>query len=496
MIQNKSNIDWKTELDKTILRYHTIALWVAVVFNMLFFVTDYFNLHAYWQEFLTFRTGVSFVCLITVLFHKKLKIPIEILGFIPVFLISIQNAYMWSVMDLEHLQKHAFAYIALFIGSGMFMFYRMFFSILIVVANIIANVVFFYFNSELLIDEILVSGGLLTGAVAVFSILLIRMRYRLTKKELIARFALEKSKKEVEEKNKEIIDSINYAKRIQDALITPPSVLKKILPDSFCIFLPKDIVSGDFYWASEVTTTNQDKSNEKVVVFSVADCTGHGVSGAFVSIIGLKILNQSIKDKGVNSPVDALNFLNQEVYNTINLHTEEESELRDGMDIAFCSINSATLKMEYAGANNPVYVIRKALPYLPFGEENPHTSHPQNKGFVRESSSPSERLGGVELIEIKADKQPIGAYVGNQPFSNKTYQLEKGDMVYVFSDGYADQFGGEKEKKFNYRQFKLLLGEVSSLPTEQQKEKILKTFYDWKGDLEQLDDVCIIGVRI
>ncbi|NCP45770.1 MAG: hypothetical protein GW818_04925, partial [Flavobacteriales bacterium] len=205
MTQNKSNIDWKTELDKTILRYHTIALWVAVVFNMLFFVTDYFNLYAYWQEFLTFRTAVSLVCLITVLFHKKLKIPIEILGFIPVLLISIQNAYMWSVMDLEHLQKHAFAYIALFIGSGMFMFYRIFFSILIVVANIIANIVFFYFNSKLLIDEILVSGGLLTGAVAVFSILLIRMRYRLTKKELVARFALEKSKKEVEEKNKEII---------------------------------------------------------------------------------------------------------------------------------------------------------------------------------------------------------------------------------------------------------------------------------------------------
>ena len=461
MIQNKSNIDWKTELDKTILRYHTIALWVAVVFNMLFFVTDYFNLYAYWQEFLTFRTAVSLVCLITVLFHKKLKIPIEILGFIPVLLISIQNAYMWSVMDLEHLQKHAFAYIALFIGSGMFMFYRIFFSILIVVANIIANVVFFYFNSKLLIDEILVSGGLLTGAVAVFSILLIRMRYRLTKKELVARFALEKSKKEVEEKNKEIIDSINYAKRIQDALITPPSVLKKILPDSFCVFLPKDIVSGDFYWASEVTTTNQDKLNEKVVVFSVADCTGHGVSGAFVSIIGLKILNQSIKEKGVNSPADALNFLNQEVYNTINLHTEEESELRDGMDIAFCSINSSTLKMEFAGANNPVYVIRNKI-----------------------------------INEIKADKQPIGAYVGNQSFSNKTYQLEKGDMVYVFSDGYADQFGGEKEKKFNYRQFKLLLEEVSSLPTEQQKEKMLKTFYDWKGDLEQLDDVCVIGVRI
>lgn len=461
MTQSNRIVDWKSELDKTILRYHTIALWVAVVFNMLFFVTDYFNLFAYWKEFLTFRTVVSLICLLTVLFYKKLKLPIEILGFIPVFLISIQNAYMWSVMDLEHLQKHAFAYIALFIGSGMFMFYRVLFSILIVVANIIANIIFFYFNSPLTVDEILVSGGLLTGAVAIFSILLIRMRYRLTKNELIARFALEKSKKEVEEKNKEIIDSINYAKRIQDALITPPSVLKKILPDSFCVFLPKDIVSGDFYWVSEVITTNQNESNEKVVVFSVADCTGHGVSGAFVSIIGLKILNQSIKEKEVNSPADALNFLNREIYNTINLHTEEDSELRDGMDIALCSLNYSSLRLEYAGANNPVYIIR-------------------NK----------------ELYEIKADKQPIGAYVGNQSFSNKTYQLEKGDMVYVFSDGYADQFGGENDKKFNYKQFKLLLEEISSSPVDEQKDRLLTTFNAWKSNLEQLDDVCIIGVRI
>ncbi len=473
------SVNWKPEMDKTILRYHTIALWVAVIFDMLFFVTDYFNIYEYWQEFLTFRTAVSLVCLFTVLFHKKLKIPYEVLGFIPVLLISIQNAYMWSVMDVEHLQKHAFAYIALFIGSGMFMFYHVYYSITIVVANIIANIIFFRYNSSLSLDEILVSGGLLTGAVAVFSILLIRMRYRLTKKEIVARLMLEKSKKQLEEqkaiteeKNKEIVDSINYAKRIQDALITPPSKLKKLLPESFVVFLPKDIVSGDFYWATEVTTTKTNELNEKVLIFAVADCTGHGVSGAFMSIIGLKILNQSKIQSNINSPAEALNYLNDEVYNTINIHTEDENVIRDGMDIALCSLRfhskDSTLEksetaaiLQYAGANNPLYIVRNG-----------------------------------NLIETKADKQPIGAYETEKSFQNHEIELQKGDMVYIFSDGFADQFGGPKGKKFNYKQFKQLLQEVARLPVDEQQKVLLNNHIEWKDDQEQLDDICIMGVRI
>lgn len=483
---NTNSVNWKSEMDSTILRYHTIALWVAVIFDMLFFVTDYFNIYEYWQEFLTFRTAVSLVCLFTVLFHKKLKIPYEVLGFIPVLLISIQNAYMWSVMDIEHLQKHAFAYIAMFIGSGMFMFYHVYYSITIVVANIIANIIFFHYNSSLTLDEILVNGGLLTGAVAVFSILLIRMRYRLTKKEIIARLMLEKSKKELEEqkaiteeKNKEIVDSINYAKRIQDALITPPTKLKKLLPQSFVIYLPKDIVSGDFYWATEITTTKANQPNEKLVVFAVADCTGHGVSGAFMSIIGLKILNQSKIQPNVNSPAEALNYLNDELFKAINIHTEDDNVIRDGMDIALCSLrfdvsgsrltppqtsnmkHETTAVLQYAGANNSLYVVRNGV-----------------------------------LLETKADKQPIGAYETDKSFQNHEIELQKGDMVYLFSDGFADQFGGPKGKKFNYKQFKQLLIDVSALPVDEQQKVLFENHNEWKGSQEQLDDICIMGVRI
>lgn len=456
------NTAWKSELNKTIVKYHTIALWVAVIFDLLFFVTDYFNIYDYWQEFLTFRTSVSLVCLITVLTYKKFNIHREILGVIPVLLISIQNAYMWSVMDVQQFQQHAFAYIAMFIGSGMFMFYHVYYSIFIVIANIIANVIFLKINSALTVEEILVNGGFLTGAVAIFSILLIRMRYRLTKKEVIARHALEKSKKEVEEKNNEIVDSINYAKRIQEALITPERKMKEMLPESFVIFKPKDIVSGDFYWATSTsTTTGTDKDKNKLVLFSAADCTGHGVPGAFMSIIGLKLFNQSVKQPEVNSPAQALDYLDKEVFGTVNLHSDEDNLIRDGMDLALCAVSYSDMKLHFAGANNPVYIIR-------------------NK----------------ELHEIKGDKKAIGSYESEHSFTDKEFQLEKGDMVYVFSDGYADQFGGPKGKKLKYSVFKQLLIDNSHLTVGQQKEVLENYFEEWKGNLEQLDDVCVIGVRI
>lgn len=453
---------WKSELDNTALKYHKITLWVAVIFNLLFFGTDYINMETYLEEFFTFRVVVSLTCLITVVFYKQFKISIQIMGVIPVLLISVQNAYMWSVMDAEHLQKHTLAYMALFIGSGMFVFYHVYYSIFIVGISVISNVCFFYFNSSLSAEEIMVNGGLLTLSVAIFSILLIKTRFKLTKKELITRFELRESKIIQEEKNREVVDSINYAKRIQDALIPPIDVFKKTLPNSFVIFKPKDIVSGDFYWISELSTTQDyDKDNEKLVVFSVADCTGHGVPGAFMSLIGLKIFNQSIKQPSVNSPAQALDYLNIEVNKTINRHSDSENIIHDGMDVALVSINYKTLMLFFAGAKNPVYIVRDK-----------------------------------QLHEIKGDKQPIGFSENHAPFIDHQYQLKKDDMVYIFSDGFADQFGGPKGKKLKYKPFKNKLIDCSHLDVQEQEREILKLFYDWKGDLEQLDDVCVIGVRI
>ena len=460
--KTKEDKKWRFELDKVAYKYHKITLWVAVVFNLLFFVTDYINSNELWIEFLMIRGAVSISCLIVVLFHKQLKISIQVLGVIPVLFISIQNAYMWSMMDVDHLQKHTLAYMALFIGSGMFVFYRVSYSVFIVVVSLFFNVLFFYLNSRLSLDEVLVNGGLLTLSVALFSILLIKMRIRLTKKELVARFALIESKHELQEKNREIVDSINYAKRLQDALIPPVEVFKKIIPNSFVIFKPKDIVSGDFYWISELNTRRDDDvENEKVVVFSVVDCTGHGVPGAFLSLIGLKILNQSIKIESINTPAAALDYLNSEVFKTINKHSDANNMIRDGMDVAICAINFSSNQLVFSGAKNPVYIIRDK-----------------------------------QLHEIKGDKQPIGSEEDQTPFANQEYQLEKGDVVYIFSDGFADQFGGPKGKKLKYKPFKEMLIENSTKSMAEQEQKLIELFEEWKGDLEQLDDVCVIGVKI
>jgi serine phosphatase RsbU (regulator of sigma subunit) len=371
-------------------------------------------------------------------------------------------------MDLTHFQQHTFAYLALFIGSGMFVLYRAFYSWIIVVVSLLANIILIKLNSSLTFDEIMVNGGFLTFAVAIFSVFLIRARFNLTKKEIISRLALKATNEElsvknevIEEKTKEIVDSINYAKRIQLALITPEEVLKKVVPNSFVFFQPKDIVSGDFYWFAELSTTKEGTDNEHLVVFCVADCTGHGVPGAFMSLIGMKILNQSIKQKDVNSPAEALDFLNAQVYDTMNKHASEDNIVRDGMDAVLFAINFNRLTLNFAGANNPLFIIRDK-----------------------------------EVIELKADKQPIGAYEAQQSFTNYRFDLQKGDVIYATTDGYIDQFGGEDGKKLKSKKFKEKLLECVDLPIEQQKEYLSRFFNSWKGSLEQLDDVCVMGIKI
>lgn len=459
---------WRNEMNVSVTKYHLITCWVGVVFNLLFFVADYFNIPEYWASFLTVRVVVSLTILFFILTYKRLTIPIEFLGFIPVFLISIENAYMWSVMDLTHFQQHTFAYLALFIGSGMFVLYRTFYSWIIVVVSLLTNITLLKINSPLTFDEIMVNGGFLTFAVSIFSVFLIRARFNLTKKEIISRLALKVTNEElsvknevIEEKTKEIVDSINYAKRIQLALITPEEVLKKTVPNAFVFFQPKDIVSGDFYWFAELSTTKEGTDNEQLVVFCVADCTGHGVPGAFMSLIGMKILNQSIKQKEVNSPAEALDFLNAQVYDTMNKHASKDSIVRDGMDAVLFAINFNKLTLSFAGANNSLYIVRDK-----------------------------------EIIELKPDKQPIGAYEAQQSFTNYAFQLQKGDTIYATTDGYIDQFGGHEGKKLKSKKFKEKLVECVDLPIEQQKEFLSTFFNNWKGSLEQLDDVCILGLKI
>jgi len=254
----------------------------------------------------------------------------------------------------------------------------------------------------------------------------------------------------ISEKNKHITDSINYAKRIQDAILPTDHTVKTMLPDAFVLYKPKDIVSGDFYWMTE-------KAGK--LFFAVVDCTGHGVPGAFVSIIGYNGLYRSVNEFGLTKPSEILDKLNELVEETFGQNNE--TQIKDGMDIALCSYNPKTRELEFAGANNPLYIISKG-----------------------------------NFSEIKGDKQPIGAFDHRKKFSNHCVTLKKEDAIYIFSDGYADQFGGAAKKKFKYNQFKAMLTGLNGMPMLEQRENLNTTITNWMGDIEQLDDICVIGVRI
>ena len=269
-----------------------------------------------------------------------------------------------------------------------------------------------------------------------------------------ANLIIAEQKIEVEEKNKEITDSIQYAKRIQNAILPSNKLVKEYLKNSFIIYLPKDIVAGDFYWMESVL--GQEEKNNVKVLFAAADCTGHGVPGAMVSVVCNNGLNRSVREHGLTDPGEILDKTREIV---VQEFEKSEDEVKDGMDIALCCLEGKVLK--YAGANNPLWIIREG-----------------------------------ELMETKANKQPIGQFDNPEPYTTHTIELQKGDSIYIFSDGYADQFGGEKGKKMKTANFKKLLLSIQEEPMDKQRDLINKAFEDWKGNLEQLDDVCVIGLSI
>ncbi len=296
-------------------------------------------------------------------------------------------------------------------------------------------------------------------------------------------------KKEIEEKNHEILASIRYAQRIQEAILPPQKLVKQHLEQSFILYKPKDIVAGDFYWmhvssesgvrssqtghlasgemSQPVRLQTPDSElvselpppNSQLILFAACDCTGHGVPGAFVSIVGHNALNRAVKEFGLTEPAKILDKVNELVEETFS---KSENQMQDGMDVALCSLELGVKPvLQYAGANNSMYFIRNR-----------------------------------ELKEIKADKQPIGKFVDRKPFTNNLIELQKGDSIYAFSDGYADQFGGEKGKKFKYSQFEKLLLSIQEKSMTEQREILNDAIEKWRGELEQIDDICVIGVRV
>lgn len=256
----------------------------------------------------------------------------------------------------------------------------------------------------------------------------------------------------IEEKNKEIVDSINYAQRIQSAIFPPEKQIKDVFGECFILYLPKDIVSGDFYW--------MEKKADGTAFLAAVDCTGHGVPGALVSVVGHNALNRAVREFGITDPGKILDKLNELVAETFS---QSESEVKDGMDLSLLSLSeqNGTYELKWAGANNNLWHVRNS-----------------------------------QLTELRADRQPIGKHEQHLTFTTHSVSLLPGDTVYIFTDGYADQFGGEKGKKFKYKSLQELIMRIQHLPASEQKENLHQVFIDWKGNLEQVDDVLVIGIKI
>lgn len=289
--------------------------------------------------------------------------------------------------------------------------------------------------------------ALLLSLVLLLGIVFISIRGNLSKKKVNNKLAQQKIL--IETKNRDITDSIQYAKQIQSAILPSDEAIKKQFTDNFVFYKPKDIVAGDFYWMLELPHQ---------ILFAVADCTGHGVPGAMVSVVCHSALNRAVKEFNLSSPAKILDKATEIVIETFE---KNDSNIKDGMDIALCSFNKEKDELEYAGANNSIYLIKNG-----------------------------------ELNEFKSDKQPVGKYVNSKPFTNKQIKLEKNDSIYLFTDGYSDQFGGPKGKKYKYKAFKELLISIHKKAMNEQKQLIYKSFIEWQGNLEQIDDICVVGIKV
>lgn len=314
-------------------------------------------------------------------------------------------------------------------------------------------------QDEKIVRQNIINYAVFAGLILVLIVaFILNKRYREKKK---ANIEITSQKEIIEIKNKEILDSIHYAKRIQRALLASDNLLAKNLPEYFILYKPKDIVSGDFYWAQNTNDTN--------FLLATCDCTGHGVPGAFMSLLNTSKLNETVIEKKIMQPDLIFNQVRDEIIKALNSDQVEtvnglasEALTKDGMDAILCSFDFKNNKLQFAAANNPLIIIR-------------------NK----------------EILEYKADKFPIGVHQGElKPFTLTTVDIQKGDCIYTFTDGYADQFGGGKGKKLMSKKFKEILASIVDKPLEAQKKELDRIFEDWRGTLEQVDDVLVIGIRV
>ena len=277
-----------------------------------------------------------------------------------------------------------------------------------------------------------------------------------------------KQKDEIEIIHSELSQSIDYATRLQTSILPSSEILEKYFAENFILLKPKDKVSGDFYWWT---------NTQNLTIIAVADCTGHGVPGAFMSMLGISFLNDIVSKQLITNPAEILNKMRQEIIKSLQ-QKGLSGEQKDGMDMSIICINHNENKLQFAGANNPIYIVKS------------------EKLKVKSEISVVERSREIYLLEVKPDKMPIAIYERMDSFTVQEFSIEKGDCIYLFSDGFADQFGEKSGKKFKYQPFKNLLLENVEKSMTEQKSILNSAFSDWKGKAEQVDDVLVVGVRV
>lgn len=450
------------ELERSAEKYHILGAWIAIIFDPFFAITDFINIPEASTRLLIIRLLIAAFTFTILKLRHLLKIKSNtVIIFIPFVLISLQNAYTFSLISSEHILGHCLNYIALFIGGGMFILWNWRYSVLTISASALATSFFIYLNPEINFNYFLLNGGLLLIAVGAFMYVLIQTRYTLTIKEITARLQVEEINEEltiqknlVEESNHQITASIRYAQNIQQAILGKEDLLAEYFKNSFNFFKPKDILSGDFYWFYE------NKANG-VKIIVAADCTGHGVPGALTTVLGCSILNDIVKQKNIYSPDIILQELDKTIIKSFSTEKTNTLNVEDGMDISVLTFQKD--KLSFSGAKNPLYIIKN------------------------------------EKVEvIKGSPFAIGSnhFKKEKSFEKHDFSLSTGDKIYIFSDGFQDQIGEHYDRKYYTKQFRELLVSISHLPMSEQKAILVQELDTWKGSNPQTDDILVIGIEL
>jgi phosphoserine phosphatase RsbU/P len=449
------------EIEKASDRFNIRAAWVAVIFVPVFAITDYLNIPDGWFQIFVIRCSISMITLTMLLGRERWNLTSARIAVIAFILISMQNAYTYTLVDESGTLQHSINYIALLIGAGMFLLWPWRYSVAMVLITFAGTALFLRVNGSIGLEYFLMHGGLLLIVVALFMIALIEFRYSLTVKELKTKLALQvsndllaKQKAITEQKNEDITDSIHYAKGIQTAILGGTRPLTEWFDEAFVFFEPKDILGGDFYWFHK-----NDESGSVTII--AADCTGHGVPAALMTVLGNSLLDEIVIQRGITAPDAILKELDLRIIDSLGRNSAADQRMHDGMDMSVLSISASEIR--FAGANNPMLLI----------------------------SNGSSRI-------VKGSKFPIGSeqYTMEKAFVMHTLPRVSGDRLYLYTDGFQDQFGGPEGRKYMSRNFRDLLLEISLLPMNQQQAVLRKDFREWKGETEQTDDVLVIGILL